>query len=341
MPSRGLAEYKFEEEIIVMTTLGSGLFSYEVSGVDFGKLPEGWTYREATAVAVNAADDVYVFNRGEHPVIVMDRNGKFLRSWGDGTFGSAHGVAIDPAGDVYCTDAGDHTVRKFTPDGRLLLTLGEKDKSSARLSGKPFNRPTQVAVDPRSGEIYVSDGYSNAAVHKFTPDGRHLFSWGDSGTDPGEFNTVHNIAVDRDGLVYVADRENQRVQVFDGDGKFQAQWKNLAKASCITIGVNGGEQFAYVGEMYAGLPENPTGWGNWTGKRLGPRVTVLDLQGNVKARVGDQPIGEATGQFFAPHGIAVDSRGDIYVAEVSYSIYGSRQEPPREVRSLQKLVRKG
>ena len=108
-------------------------------------------------------------------------------------------------------------------------------------------------------------------------------------------------------------------------------------ASCITIDIK--NSLAYVGEMYAGIPQNPMGWGNWTGKRLGPRVTVFDLDGNVIARVGDEPQGLGPGQFITPHGIAFDSHGDIYVAEVSYAAYGSRLEPPREVRSLQKLVR--
>ena len=276
-----------------MTILGDGAYRYDVSGDDWGDLPEGWSYKEATSVAVDTNDNVYVFNRGEHPVIVFDRDGTVINSWGEGVFTSAHGAAIGPDGSLYCIDAADHTVRKFTLDGKLLMTLGEKGRGSGRLSGKPFRNPTHAAVDPNTGDIYVSDGYSNAVVHKYSPDGKLLLSWGRSGTDPGEFNTVHNIATDGEGNVYVADRENQRVQVFDSSGGFQTQWNDLAMASCITIDIE--KSLAYVGEMYAGIPRNPMGWGNWTGKRLGPRVTVFDLDGNVVARVGDEPRGLGPG----------------------------------------------
>lgn len=320
-----------------MAILGGGAYRYEVSGDEWGDLPDGWSYREATSVAVDANDMVYVFNRGEHPVIVLDPDGRFVESWGEGMFTSPHGAAVGPDDSLYCVDAGDHTIRKFRLDGRLLMTLGEKGRSSERLSGEPFRNPTHIAVDRNSGDLYVADGYSNASVHKFSADGKLLLSWGRSGTDPGEFNTVHNIATDGEGRVYVADRENQRVQVFDSSGEYLDQWNNLAMASCIAVDDGSGD--VYVGEFYAGIPENPMGWGNWTGDRLGPRVTVLDLDGNVKARVGEKPQGLGAGQFITPHGIAVDSRGDIYVAEVSYAAYGSRLDPPQEVRSLQKLVR--
>lgn len=322
-----------------MVKLGSGEFTYDVSGENFGDLLDSWSYKEATAVAVDSKDNIYVFNRGSHPVIVLDTDGNVQRSWGEGIFDNAHGVAVGPDDSVFCIDAGDHTVRKFTPEGKLLMTLGEKGISSGANSGKPFNRPTHVAVDPRNGDIFVSDGYSNAAVHKYSPNGRLIKSWGRSGTDPGEFNTVHNIAIDREGWVYVADRENHRVQVFSSDGEFETQWVNLALAAGIYVDQRPMEQIVYVAEFYAGIPENPTGYGNFTAKRLGPRVTVFDTSGNVLARVGDEPLGREPGQFITPHGIAVDSHGNIYVAEVSFSAYGSMQDPPREVRSLQKLVK--
>ena len=116
---------------------------------------------------MDANDNVYVFNRGEHPVIVLDRSGAVINSWGEGIFTSAHGAAIGPDESLYCIDAADHTVRKFTLDGQLLMTLGEKGRGSGRLSGKPFSNPTHAAVDPNTGDIYVSDGYSNAVVHKY------------------------------------------------------------------------------------------------------------------------------------------------------------------------------
>lgn len=317
-----------------MALLGRGKYTYEVSGEDWGELPEGWTYKEGTAVAVDSKDNVYVFNRGGHPVIVFDSDGKFLRSWGEGDFPSPHGITIGPDDSVYCVDTGEHTVRKFTADGKLLLTLGERGSPAPLMSGKPFNKPTHMAVDPRNGDMYVADGYSNARVHKYAPDGRYLFSWGDSGTDPGHFNIVHNIFADADGWVYVADRENHRIQVFDAQGKFQSQWVNLSRAACIYVD-HRGDHLAYVGEYYGGISSN------YEGQRLGPRVTIFDRSGNVMARLSDDSYGDEPGRFYSPHGISVDSRGDIYVADVSWSDYGSSMDPPQELRSMQKLVRVG
>ncbi|MDE0185945.1 MAG: peptidyl-alpha-hydroxyglycine alpha-amidating lyase family protein [Candidatus Poribacteria bacterium] len=315
-----------------MVSLGSGSFTYEVSGKNWGNMPEDWTYKEATAVAVDSKDNVYVFNRGTHPMIVFDPGGNVVRTWGDGIFTNPHGVTIGPDDSVYCVDNFDHTVRKFTPDGKLLMTLGAENQHSPAMSGIPFNEPTHLAVDSQTGDLYVADGYANARVHKFSPDGRLLFSWGESGTDPGQFNIVHNIVTDKEGWVYVADRENHRIQVFDSNGKYEAQWVNLSRAACIHVD-HRSDQLVYVGEYYGGIQTNVAG------KRLGPRVSVLDLKGNVLARVGDLSYGDEPGRFYSPHGIAADSKGDIYVAEVSWSDYGSRMDPPRELRSLQKLVR--
>src|SRR5207249_10861904 len=151
-----------------------------------------------------------------HPVIVFDREGKFLRSWGEGLIRRAHGVTVGPDGTYWLTDDLHHTIRQFTPEGKLLLTIGDPDTPSTLQGGKPFNRPTHVAFGPKTGDIYISDGYGNSRVHKYDPRGRHLLSWGEPGTDPGCFNLPHNIATDSEGLVYVADRENHRVQLFDG-----------------------------------------------------------------------------------------------------------------------------
>jgi hypothetical protein len=128
---------------------------------------------------------------------------------------------------MWLTDDLHHTVRQFTPEGKLLLTLGDPDKPSTLHGGKPFNRPTHVALCPKNGDIYVSDGYGNSRVHKYDPKGRLLFSWGEPGTDPGCFNIPHNIATDAEGRVYVADRENHRVQIFDEKGKYLTQLQNL------------------------------------------------------------------------------------------------------------------
>jgi DNA-binding beta-propeller fold protein YncE len=239
---------------------------------------------------------------------------------------------MGPDETMFLTDDGDHTVRKCTLDGKVLLTLGTSGKPAPFMSGEPFHRCTHVAIDPRNGDFYVSDGYGNARVHKYTPDGKLLFSWGESGTDPGEFNIVHNIATDKDGWVYVADRENHRVQVFDPNGKFETQWVNMARPCGLYLDQPSG--LAYIGELGAAIGPNAKA------RKLGPRVSIYDTGGQVLARLGEGPEGEEPGLFIAPHGICIDSRGDIYVGEVSWTHTGSRLNPPREIRSLQKLARK-
>ena len=314
------------------TTITSGAYAYEVAE-GWGKLPAGWGYKEAAAVGVDSKDNVYVFNRGEHPMIVFDREGNFLRSWGEGVFPRAHGVTMGPDDTIYLTDDDDHTVRKCTLDGKVLLTLGTSGKPAPFMSGNPFNRCTHVAISPVTNDFYVSDGYGNARVHKYSPDGKLLLSWGGPGTEPGQFNIVHNISCDKDGYVYVADRENHRVQVFDADGKHVTQWQNMAKPCGLYIDPK--SQLCYIGELGAAIGPNMGAPG------LGPRVSIYTLDGKVQARLGDTGPGEEPGRFIAPHGIGLDSRGDIYVGEVSWTASGQYETPQRELRSLQKLVKVG
>jgi len=312
--------------------IGSGQFTYEVAE-GWGKLPGGWSYREVAAVGVDRQDRVYAFSRGDHPVIVFDRDGNFLRSWGEGLFTRAHGVTMGFSDDtIYLTDDGDHTVRKCTLDGKILLTLGIPGKPAPYQGGEPFNRCTHVALSPKN-EIYVSDGYGNSRVHKYSPDGKLLFSWGEPGSDPGQFNIVHNICADKDGYLYVADRENHRVQVFDANGKFETQWHNMHRP-CALYMDQGANPLCYLGELGPGMPVNKDI------PNLGPRLSILDRKGKLLARLGDIRGGEAPGQFIAPHGLALDSRGDIYVGEVSWTIAGQHLKPPRELRSLQKLIKR-
>jgi DNA-binding beta-propeller fold protein YncE len=228
-------------------------------------------------------------------------------------------------------------VRKCTTDGKVLLTIGIPEKPSPFMSGDPFHRCTHTALSPK-GEIYVSDGYGNARVHKFTPDGKLMTSWGEPGTDPGQFNIVHNIATDADGFVYVADRENHRVQVFDGNGKYETQWNNLHRP-CALCCCGGGKSPTFViGELGPGLAVNRKV------PNLGPRLSIVDAKGNRIARLGGEAgPGVASGKFLAPHGIALDSRGDIYLGEVGVTdwktSFPDTPMPPelRVSRCLQKL----
>jgi DNA-binding beta-propeller fold protein YncE len=314
--------------------LGTGKYAYEVSGENWGKLPEGWFYKEATSVDVDSKDNVYVFNRGNHPMIVFDPEGNVLRSWGEGgLFTNPHAVTVAPDDTVWCVDNRDHSIRRFTPDGRLLMTLNERNRHAPAMSGEPFCSPTRVAVDPRNGEILVADGYGNARVHRFSPDGKRVLkSWGRPGTEPGRFNIVHDIAVDEDGLIYIGDRENRRIQVFNPEGKLEARWPDFSRTAAVCVS----QGLVYVGEYYAGGTEAYKVAG-----QLGPRISILDGQGRLLARLGEDPFGDEPGRFYAPHGVAADSRGNIYVAEVSHAEFGRTLDPPRELRSMQKLVKKG
>jgi streptogramin lyase len=228
-----------------MTQVGAGAFRYEIVK-GWGDLPEGVALGDVAAVAVDARDNVYLFTRGEHPMIVLDRDGAVLRTWGHGVFTHPHGLHLAPDGDIYCTDDGDHSVRKCSPTGEVLLTIGIPNRPAPKMSNRPFNKCTHTALSP-NGEIYVSDGYGNACVHKFTPDGRLLKTWGESGTAPGQFYFPHNLVCDADGWVYVADRENHRIQVFDGDGRVETEWRDLHRPCALCMG-GAHDNLFYVGE---------------------------------------------------------------------------------------------
>ncbi len=319
------------------TILGSGEHRYRVVE-NWARLPDGWEFKDVAAVAVDSRDQIYVFNRGEHPMMVFDRDGNFLRSWGEGSFPRAHGIHIDADDNLYCTDDGGHFVRKCTTDGRVLLEIGVPGSPAPYMSGLPFHRCTHTALSP-SGEIYVSDGYGNARVHKYSPDGKLLFSWGEPGTDPGQFNIAHNIATDAEGWVYVADRENHRVQVFDDKGRYETQWNNLHRPCglfCCGTGNRADKSAQFIiGELGPAMPVNRAM------PNIGPRLSIVDGQGKTIARLGGEAgPGLETGKFVAPHGLAVDSRGDIYVGEVSYTEYPRLfpgETVPWRMRSLQKL----
>lgn len=313
----------------------------------WAKLPAGWSLTEVAAVAVDSHDRLFAFDRGEHPVMVFDGDGTLLTTWGENLFVRPHGIFIGPDDAIYCTDDVGHTVRKFTPDGRLLMTLGNAGQPSdtgatsidfrtIRRSGPPFHYPTNVALSPQ-GEIYVSDGYGNARIHKFAPDGRLLLSWGEPGDGLGQFCVPHGIAVHADGTVWVADRENSRVQIFTTDGKFVDQWNDVARPCQVTFDGDGNLWLAELGYRAGMWP----GTAAPSPAATGGRVSVFAADGRLLARFGGGDNPTAPGDFFAPHGICIDSRGDVYVAEVATSAGGNRGLVSPDCHTLQKLVRKG
>jgi len=265
-----------------------GIPTYEVVE-GWGRLPEGWTFTQVAGVSVDSRDRVYVLCRGEHPIILFGADGEFIESRGEGLFTRAHGAYIDAEDNLYCVDDGDHTVRKFAGDGELIMTLGVKGRPAP--PGEPFNRPTDVAPAP-NGDLYVSDGYANSRVHRFSADGELIQSWGEPGTGPGQFNLPHGVWV-RGDRVYVADRQNDRIQVFTLQGVYVEEWTGLGRPCDIYMD---GEGRVFVAELTT-------------------RVSVLSLGGEALARIGDGR-GSSPGQFIAPHCIWGDSHGCVYVGEV-------------------------
>ncbi len=307
---------------------GIGDFRYNFVE-NWAKLPNGMTFKECPGVAIDSNDNVFILTRGEEPIIVLDRDGNFVRSFGKGHFSETrtHGLYIAHDDSLLCADDGIHTIQKFSPDGEKLMEIGERNNPAPRWSGEPFNRPTSAAIHPGNGDIYVSDGYGNSRIHVYTGVGEYKFSWGSPGIDAGQFIRPHNIAIDSNANVYVVDREAHRIQIFDDQGTFITMWNNIHRPDSMVLW---GEHI-YVGELngMGGVDDAPG---------LGHRVSIFDLKGNLVSQFGDKNEGEGPGQFIAPHGISVDSQGSIYAAEVSFTIRGSHMTPPKELRSLSKYT---
>ena len=289
-----------------MATVGSGEFTYDVLD-NWAKTPDGWSIGQAEP-ACDSQDRVYVFNRGDHPLMIFDRDGNFLNEWGREYLTDAHGIFISGEDHVYLPVRESHAIVKCTLDGKPLMTMGvwdaPSDTGGARPDGTmwkaagPFNRCTDIALAP-NGDLFVSDGYANSRVHRFSPDGRLLHSWGRPGKrGPGEFHIPHGIWVHWDGRVLVCDRENNRIQIFTGEGKYLDMWTDLARPCDIYVDPDG---IAYVVELDAFL-------------------TVLNMDGEVLAKMD---IGGSGG-----HAVWADSHGDLYI--------GHNQEGSR----LVKLVRR-
>jgi DNA-binding beta-propeller fold protein YncE len=331
--------------------IGPHRLEYEVLE-GWEQLPEGWSFVEVAGVAVDSQDRVYVFNRGAHPMIVFDKEGRFLDAWGEGVFASPHGIFIDRHDHVYCADNFDHTVRKFTTDGELLMTLGDPAKpadtgfkvghSPVRYAGGPFNMVTNVAVTP-SGEMFISDGYGNARVHRFSPEGELLASWGEPGSGPGQFNLPHSIAVDRGGRVFVADRENSRLQIFTSGGEFLASWDWVNRPDDLFID---DQENLYIAELGWNVPHREVPHFCWSkrapaGHAPIARVTICDLDGNIQTQIGGYGDPLLPGNFIVPHGIWADSRGDFYVGEVVKASGAIDHFAPLTCHAFQKFVRAG
>ena len=272
-----------------MTTVGSGKYTYELIQ-DWPKLPPGEVLGVVSSVASDSQDRIYAFQRQDPPVMVFDRDGNYLDRWGIGAISDPHGITIvDDI--VYITDRSDHVAVKFTLDGKPLQVIGDRGVYSdtgcenpgdlvPRAAG-PFNYCTEMAPSP-SGDIYVSDGYRNARVHRFSADGQFLQSWG----QPGHFHLVHSLLIDPEGKVFVCDRANRRVQIFSPDGEFITMWTGMGGPDNIVRDKDG---IFYIAEQADESGDS--------------HVSIWDGDGNVLER---WPIRHA-------HGLWVDSHGDIYL----------------------------
>ncbi len=290
--------------------VGTGKYRYErVEG--WPKMPEYFSVAETTpgiapgvaGIATDSQDRVFVFNRSQHPVIIFDRDGNFVSCWGEGHFPGAHGIFIGPDDSVYLADYQTHVVEKFTPGGKLVWTLGNRNVGAAPLVNMPFCMPTRLVVGP-TGDLFVSDGYANFCVHKFSPERELIKTWGGPGHEPGQLQWPHGIEVDKYGTVYVCDRENDRIQLFTSDGELIDIWTDFMNPHNIHIDQK--NDIMYVVESQVKALSRPTDRS---------RVSIRDLKGNILS-MWEGRESEGKGVLEVCHDICVDSRGDIYIGEV-------------------------
>ena len=306
----------------------------------WGLIPHGMSFHgDAASVAVDSRDRVYTFNRGTHPLMVFDSEGNLLETWGDredprwALVRRPHSVQVDEDDNLWLIDDGGHWVQKRSPKGDVILTLGNPDQPAEWQGGGIFNGPTDIAVHRPTGHLFVSDGYHNSRVHRFDEQGRHVMSWGEPGSEPGQFSLPHGIAVTPDDHVVVCDRENFRIQVFDLDGRFVRHWP-MHRPTGISVGPDG---LLYIAEAGPRQVQRKV-------PNLGRCVRVVDIEGNLVERIGHREYGHEVDKFVAIHGVAVDSQRDIYVAEcrgTSLTLYNPEElpRPTGEPPSLRKWRR--
>ena len=272
-----------------MIMIGTGDYRYEYRP-DWAKLPAEMEFQAPSAVAVDSHDNLYVFQRGDPPVLVFDRDGNMIAQWTrkDGVPADAHLVYVVPDDGVYLADRDAHQILKYTSEGELVMSLGNRHRAELQA---PFNHPADMCVappgSPLTGEIFVADGYGNSSVHHFSASGNHIGSFGSPGSSAGEFRVPHSVRVSVDGRIYVADRENNRVQIFSPDGEFIEEWTDFKKPMGIHIDTAG---IVYVTDQV-------------------PRLSILTLDGQLLAR----------GRTFEQaHNVYTDSAGNIYGADVAH-----------------------
>ncbi len=294
-----------------MPELPYKLMEWPTPATSAAGVPGAWNFIQVASVAITSRGTILVLHRGAHPIMEFDRSGKLLRSGGDGMFSEgkvaaipeaywtadkshysavygpagcascgAHSVRIDPQGNIWVVDAPGHVIYKLNPEWKEMTRLGTK--GAAGTGPNHFNLPTDIAFAP-NGDLYVTDGYGSARVVKFSRDGKYLLQWGQRGRGPGEFGLPHNLVVDERGKVYVTDRDNQRIEVFDSDGKFVTEWTGTGGVSGLAITKD---------------------------QRIWAGGTLRDLDGKVLGRLPGPGTAGA-------HGVAVAESDEVYLAQLS------------------------
>jgi len=300
-----------------MTTVGEGKYRYEVDTEWLRHKPAFWELGQCADVAVDSQDRVWLFSRSKHPVSCWTSEGRFIGSWGDhglekGEFRVPHGIFIDAEDHIWLADHQTHQVTKHDENGDVLIELGRHGYANITVTtvnhdpviaphatgqGGPFNSPTGLATGT-DGRLFVSDGYGNRRVHRFTPTGELEHSWGEAGIGPGQFSILHKVGVDNNDRVYVCDRENNRIQIFDAEGVYLAEWTDL---------IGPGDIFFAGDTVY--VVEQGGGSG----------ISVWTLNGELITRWRGNP-----DACRAAHGGAVDSNGNLYIAEIGEPGNGQR-----------------
>ena len=266
-------------------------------------LPKGYNFGECSGVDVDKQDNVWIANRGALPVMEFDKNGKFIQSWSDDTVRltssathgtGSHGIRVDPDGNIWLIDVDGHLLHKYNQQGRRLMVIGTRQGTASNNDSQVgFNRPTNLWFLPNR-DFYVTDGYGNSRVVEFNKDGQYIRHWGTPGNGDGQFTLPHSVTIDSKGLVYVADRVNLRVQVFDPTGNFITKWTDV------------GQPWG----VYYVAKENAI----YMCDGLYNRISKLSLEGKVLGVMSS--FGKSPGKLDFAHEIAVDSQGSIYVAEI-------------------------
>jgi sugar lactone lactonase YvrE len=324
------------------TLLGQGNWQFQPVP-DWPQIPTDINFVEAIGVAVAQDDRVFVFNRGNPAVMVFQPDGQFISAWGDDTFVRPHGITAARDETLYLTDDLDHRVAQFTLDGQFLRNVGPAGNPSQTgvagfdyrsiNSAGPYNLPTNVAV-AADGDLFIADGYGNASIHHFDADGNLIQTWGAPGDTNGQFNVPHGICVDARDRVLVADRENNRIQIFDRVGTLLQTWTDVVRPCQVFAGEDNIFFVAELGNQNGRFP-----WQQRPAQPTGGRVSIFDGDGRLLSRWGGGLDARRTDGFYACHDISVDSQGSVYVGEVAVTAATAAGEDATGLPSLRKFIR--